>query len=79
MEQKTTHKRQLSGKVTSTAMNKTITVKVDSVKTHPKYGKQFVQSKKYHVHDEKESHKVGDMVTFIECRPLSKTKRWRVA
>ncbi len=79
MEQIPKHKRQLTGTVTSTSMNKTITVKVDRVKTHPKYGKQYVQSKKYHVHDEKETHKVGEVVTFIECRPLSKTKRWRVA
>ncbi len=78
MEQTKVHKRQLTGTVVSNAMNKTIVVKVDRVKTHPKYGKQFVQSKKYHVHDEKESHKVGEVVTFVECRPLSKTKCWRV-
>ncbi len=78
MEQKVAHKRIFSGEVVSTAMNKTIVVRVDSVKTHPKYGKQYTRSKKYHVHDEKGSSVVGTTVNFIECRPLSKTKRWRI-
>jgi small subunit ribosomal protein S17 len=72
------HKRIFSGEVVSTAMNKTIVVRVDSVKTHPKYGKQYTRSKKYHVHDEKGVSVVGTVVNFIECRPLSKTKRWRI-
>lgn len=59
-------------------MNKTIVVAVDRTATHPKYGKQFVRTKKYHVHDERGGHAVGQQVTFVECRPLSKTKRWRV-
>lgn len=74
----TSHKRQLTGIIVSNSMTKTIVVRVDRIKTHPKYGKQYTQSKKYHVHDEKETHKVGETVTFVECRPLSKTKRWRV-
>jgi small subunit ribosomal protein S17 len=78
MENTSTKKREFIGEVVSTSMNKTITVRVDSIKTHPKYGKQYKRSKKYHVHDELNACKVGEKVTFVECRPLSKTKRWRV-
>jgi len=70
--------RGFDGIVTSAAMNKTITVKVDSIKKHTKYPKSFTVSRKYHVHDEKQTAKVGDKVHFIECRPLSATKRWRL-
>ncbi len=70
--------RGFTGLVTSTAMTKTITVKVDRIKKHPKYPKSFTVSRKYHVHDEKQAAKVGDKVRFVECRPLSATKRWRL-
>ena len=70
--------RMLSGTVVSASMNKTITVVVVSKKLHPKYNKQYKSSRKYHVHDEKGVAKVGDAVKFVECRPLSKTKRWRL-
>jgi small subunit ribosomal protein S17 len=70
------HTRAFTGLVTSTGMQKTITVKIDTMKMHQKYQKAYRVSKKYHVHDEKAAAKVGDMVTFKECRPLSKTKRW---
>jgi small subunit ribosomal protein S17 len=70
--------RKFSGQVVSTAMTKTIVVKVDSMKMHEKYQKRFRSSKKYHVHDEKNVAKVGDVVSFVECRPLSKTKKWRL-
>lgn len=73
-----TKKRTLVGTVVSDKMQKTIVVKVDSVKTHPKYGKQFIMSKRYKVHDEKNEYKTGDKVTFVECRPYSKDKCWRV-
>ena len=71
--------RTFTGTVTSTAMAKTITVQVHTMKLNEKYQKKYRVSKKYHVHDEKAEAKVGDMVEFIECRPLSKTKRWRLA
>lgn len=71
------HKK-LSGEVTSDKMDKTIVVKVSRVKIHPKYKKRYTASKKYKVHDEKNLFKEGDAVTFVECRPLSKDKRWRV-
>jgi small subunit ribosomal protein S17 len=70
--------REFVGIVKSTAMNKTITVSVASVKKHYKYPKSFTITKKYHVHDEKQAAKVGDSVRFVECRPLSATKRWRL-
>lgn len=71
-------KRELVGTVVSDKMQKTVVIKVDRVKTHPKYGKQFVSSKRYKAHDEKGEYKTGDKVVFVECRPLSKDKRWRV-
>lgn len=71
-------KRKLNGVVVSDKMDKTITVKVDSIKIHPKYKKRYITSRKYKVHDEKNKFKAGDKVIFVECRPLSKDKRWRV-
>ncbi len=71
-------KRQFTGEVTSVVENKTIHVLVQLRKLHPIYKKQYWQSKKYAVHDEKNEAKVGDTVVFEECRPLSKTKRWRL-
>jgi len=75
---KTVIKKTFNGEVVSDKMNKTIVVKVDSVKIHPRYKKRYTVSKKYKVHDEKEQYKEGDKVKFIECRPMSKDKRWRV-
>jgi small subunit ribosomal protein S17 len=59
-------------------MTKTVVVKVDRVKVHPKYQKRYTVSKRYKAHDEKNEYKVGDKVIIEECRPLSKEKRWRV-
>ena len=70
--------RTFNGVVMSTSMQKTITVQVDFMKMNEKYQKKYRVSKKYHVHDEKGTAKVGDKVVFVECRPLSKTKRWRL-
>lgn len=72
------NKRRFRGVVVSDKMNKTIVVKVDRVKVHPKYLKRFKISKRYKVHDEKNEYKVGDQVVFEECRPMSKDKKWRV-
>jgi small subunit ribosomal protein S17 len=71
-------RKKFSGIVTSDAMDKTIVVSVIRVKVHPKYKKRYTVTKKYKVHDERNQYKVDDKVTFIECRPLSKDKRWRV-
>jgi small subunit ribosomal protein S17 len=70
--------RKLKGIVVSAKMDKTVVVKVDRYVAHKKYGKRFVVSKKYKCHDEKNQYKTGDQVIFVECRPLSKDKRWRV-
>lgn len=70
--------RTFNGVVVSVAMNKTLVVRVERTLVHPKYGKRFVHSKKYHVHDEHQTYRVGDKILFQECRPYSKTKRWRV-
>jgi small subunit ribosomal protein S17 len=70
--------RTFTGVVTSDKMKKTIVVQIDRTIVHPKYGKRYVRSQKYKVHDENNTHKVGDVVSFVECRPLSRDKRWRV-
>ena len=77
MEKKNKTKKKFSGIVVSDKMEKTIVVKVDRIKSHPKYHKRYAVSKRYKVHDEKSSFKIGDKISFIECRPLSKEKRWR--
>ncbi len=69
--------RTLQGIVVSDKMAKTIVVRVDRVKVHPKYGKKFTVSKRYKVHDEQNQYHTGDKVTFVACRPISKDKRWR--
>jgi len=66
------------GVVVSAAMDKTVVVKVDTLKAHPKYRKVVRRSKKLHAHDELNSAKTGDIVRVIETRPMSATKRWRV-
>ncbi len=75
-EQKT--HRTLTGRVVSDKMDKTVTVLVERRVTHPLYGKVVTRSKKYHAHDEKNECSEGDLVMIEECRPLSKSKNWRV-
>lgn len=77
-ETKTVIKKRFQGVVVTDQMDKTIVVEVDRVKVHPKYFKRYTVSRKYKVHDEKNQYKVGDKVIFVECRPMSKDKRWRV-
>ena len=67
-----------TGVVVSISGNKTVTVKINYRKHHPKYGKMMTISKKLHVHDEKNEAGLGDTVRVMETRPLSKTKRWRL-
>src|SRR5207342_103327 len=67
------------GLVVSASMDKTIVVKVDTVKAHRMYKKVIRRSTKFHAHDEDNTAKVGDVVRIVETRPLSKTKRWRLA
>ena len=66
------------GRVVSDKMDKTITVAVETKKNHPIYGKRMNYSKKYKVHDENNTAKVGDIVRIMETRPLSATKRFRL-
>ena len=70
--------RIFEGEVVSTKMNKTIVVRVDRTKVHPKYKKRSVHSRRYLVHDEKNECTVGEKVRFCETRPLSRLKRWRL-
>ena len=67
------------GVVISDARDKTITVEVSDVTRHPRYGKTVPRRKKYHAHDETNDARIGDTVRIIETRPVSKSKRWRVA
>jgi small subunit ribosomal protein S17 len=67
------------GVVVSSGMDKTIVVRVDAVKAHPRYKKVVRRSTKFHAHDEQNQAKVGDVVRIVETRPLSKTKHWRLA
>lgn len=65
------------GVVASTKMQKTATVEVERIKVHPVYKKRIKIKKKYHVHNEL-GVKVGDWVKIQECRPISKTKKWKI-
>jgi small subunit ribosomal protein S17 len=74
----TTKTKQFSGVVSSIKMDKTAVVLVSRVVRHPVYKKQFTVSKRFKIHDEKNECKVGDKVVFVECRPISKDKKWRL-
>ena len=73
------NQRQLTGKIVSEKMNKTVTVLVERQVMHPVIGKVVSRSKKYHAHNEGNDAKVGDKVVIEECAPISKTKAWKVA
>ena len=70
--------RTASGTVVSNKMDKSITVLVERRIKHPLYGKYIKRSKKIHAHDEDNQCGLGDRVTVVECRPMSKLKRWRL-
>ena len=67
-----------TGKVVSKMGIKSVVVEVSYREQHPLYGKIVIRRKKYHVHDEADTAKVGDEVVIMETRPLSATKRWRI-
>lgn len=71
-------KRTLTGKITSNKMEKTVTVLVERRIKHSLYEKFITRSKKYHAHNEDNNLAIGDMVIIEECRPLSKTKNWKI-
>ena len=66
------------GVVTSTAMDKTIVVTVESRKPHPRYGKTMARNNNFYAHDETNDANEGDRVRIMETRPISKSKRWRL-
>lgn len=71
-------KRTLTGQVISNKMNKTVTVLIERIVKHPKYGKYMRRSTKLHAHDEENVCREGDIIVIEQCRPLSKTKAWRL-
>ncbi|MFB6291048.1 MAG: 30S ribosomal protein S17 [Candidatus Bipolaricaulia bacterium] len=71
-------KKTKKGRVVSAAMDKTITVAVDTQKQHPRYKKYLKQRSKFYAHDENEEAKEGDRVVISETRPISKKKRWKL-
>lgn len=70
--------RKLVGRVVSDKMDKSATVMIERKIRHPLYGKYIRRSTKLHVHDESNECKMGDTVTIEQCRPISKTKSWRL-
>jgi small subunit ribosomal protein S17 len=77
---KASHKNQrtLVGRVTSAKMQKTVVVRVERRVKHPEFGKIVTRSSKYHAHVATGAFQEGDLVEIAECRPISKTKSWRV-
>ncbi|MEZ5589571.1 MAG: 30S ribosomal protein S17 [Gammaproteobacteria bacterium] len=70
--------RTISGRVTSSRMDKTITVQIERLEQHPLYGKYIRRTSKLHAHDANNECHAGDLVLVEQCRPLSKTKSWRL-
>src|ERR1700751_2873511 len=77
-EEKQGHKNQKVGQVVSTKMQKTIVVEVSRRVPHPLYKRIITKRKKFYAHDEEGTAKMGDVVRIVECRPLSRLKRWRL-
>ena len=71
--------RTLTGRVVSDRMDKTVTVLVERQVMHPTIGKVVKRTKKYHAHNEGNDAKMGDTVMIEECKPISRTKAWKVA
>jgi len=76
--EKASHKNEKVGEVISTRMAKTIVVEVTRRVVHPVYKRIITKRKKFYAHDEQQSAQVGDVVRIIECRPLSRLKRWQL-
>jgi small subunit ribosomal protein S17 len=79
MSETAKNQRSLTGKVVSDKMEKTVTVLVERQVKHPVIGKVVRRTRKYHAHNEGNEAKAGDTVMIVECRPMSKTKAWKVA
>ncbi len=78
MSEKQAHKRIIQGAVVSKAGEKSVTILVERKVVHPKYRKIVKRFKKYTIHDENNSAKVGDVITAIECKPISKNKAFKL-
>ena len=78
MEQRSRARRTKQGRVLSDKMDKTIVVVAETRVPHPVYGKIMRKSAKFKAHDERNEAKTGDTVRIMECRPLSRDKRWRL-
>jgi len=76
-DQQTADNRTLQGRVVSDKMDKSVTVMIERRVKHPIYGKFVRKSTKVHAHDENNECQIGDVVVVEQCRPLSKTKKWR--
>lgn len=68
----------MTGRVVSDSMKKTVVVTIERLVKHEEYGKYVRRRSRFKVHDEKDECKVGDVIRFMETRPLSKDKRWRL-
>ena len=79
MEEKRAQRKIRTGRVVSDKMDQTIVVAVESRIRHPLYGRIIRRTKKFKAHDETNAVGVGDLVEIMECRPISREKRWRVA
>lgn len=77
-QEKSIKKQQMTGTVVSDKMMKTVVVKVDIRKRHPKYMKSYTISKKFKAHDEKGEYHIGDRIVIESCRPISREKRFKV-
>ena len=78
MSEQSSVAREITGRVISSKMEKTITVLVERRVQHPVYNKFIKRSTKFHAHDERNECNEGDLVTIAQCRPLSKSKSWRL-
>jgi len=76
--EKVSHKNEKVGEVISTKMAKTIVVEVTRRVTHPVYKRIVTKRKKFYAHDEQQTAQVGDVVRILECRPISRLKRWEL-
>ncbi|MBI3953291.1 MAG: 30S ribosomal protein S17 [Chloroflexi bacterium] len=79
MDKGRTHRKTRTGTVVSAKMEKTVVVAVETLRRHPQYQRVMRQRRAFHVHDPAGACALGDVVRIVETRPLSKTKRWRVA
>jgi small subunit ribosomal protein S17 len=77
-QERVTHKNEKIGEVISTKMAKTIVVEVTRRVAHPMYKRIVTKRKKFYAHDEERTAKTGDIVRILECRPLSRLKRWEL-